>query len=136
MRIQSKSRKVFNVCNFIILSLLAVIFILPYLMILSASFTDEWKFPEKGYSLIPYGFTFENYTALFKNDTMIFRSLLNSLFFTVTGTLAHVTTNCLAAYPLSKKNFMGKNAIMKIRCLQCSFRAARFLPIFLFVVWD
>lgn len=114
MRIESRSRKIFNGCNIAILSLLGICFLLPYLMILSASFTDEGRFLAHGYSLIPRGFTFHSYIRLFKGDSTIVRALGNSVFLTVCGTALHVGTTALAAYPLSKKKFVGGGVIMKI----------------------
>ncbi|MCI8500393.1 MAG: carbohydrate ABC transporter permease [Clostridia bacterium] len=131
--IRSKKEKAFNVCNIVILSLLGVCFVLPYLFILSASLMSEGEYLARGYSLIPYGFTFDAYVQLFKYDTTILKSLGCSIFLTVTGTLLHTCVNVLAAYPLSKPNFVGKNLLMKILIFAMLFSGG-LIPTYILIV--
>ena len=133
MKIRSKKEKAFNIVNICILSLLGVCFLLPYLLILSASFMSEGEYLARGYSIIPYGFTFEAYQSLFRNDNTIIRSLGNSLFLTVVGTLLHTSVNVLAAYPLSKGNFVGKNVTMKLLIFAMLFSGG-LIPTYMIIV--
>jgi putative aldouronate transport system permease protein len=133
MRIESKSRKVFNVCNIIFLCLLGVFFLVPYLLILSASFTSEAQFLRHGYSLIPRGLTIHAYVTLFKDDTTIIRAIGNSIFLTVTGTIVHVGTTACAAYPLSKRNFFGRNVIWKILIFSMLFSGG-LVPTYMLII--
>lgn len=131
--IKSKKEKAFTVINHIILSLLGVCFVLPYLFILSASFMSEGEFLSRGYSLIPYGFTIDAYVKLFQYDTTILKSLGCSIFLTVAGTLLHTTVNVLAAYPLSKPKFVGKNLLMKILIFAMLFSGG-LIPTYILIV--
>ena len=131
--IRSKKEKAFNVCNIIILSLLGICFVLPYLFILSASLMSEGEYLARGYSLIPYGFTFDAYVQLFKYDTTILKSLGCSIFLTVTGTILHTSVNVLAAYPLSKPKFVGKNVLMKILIFAMLFSGG-LIPTYILIV--
>ena len=131
--IRSKKEKAFNVCNIIILSLLGICFVLPYLFILSASLMSEGEYLARGYSLIPYGFTFDAYVQLFKYDTTILKSLGCSIFLTLTGTLLHTCVNVLAAYPLSKPKFVGKNVLMKILIFAMLFSGG-LIPTYILIV--
>lgn len=114
MRIETKARKAFNVCNIIILSILGICFVVPYLMIVSASFTSTKMFNLHGYSVLPRGITFSAYISIFRDGETILRAIGNSLFYTVVGTCLHVSVNIMAAYPLSKRDFVGKGVVMRI----------------------
>lgn len=130
--IKSKKEKAFNVCNIVILSLLGVCFVLPYLYILSASFMSEGAFDKHGYSLIPYGFSFQAYGKLFQ-DFSIIKSFGVSIFLTLTGTVLHTTVNVLTAYPLSKPKFVGKNVLMKILIFAMLFSGG-LIPTYVLIV--
>lgn len=131
--IVSKSRKIFNGFNIAFLSLLGLAFLLPYVMILSASLTAEGEFLRHGYSLIPRGFTFNAYVQLFKNDLTILRSFGNSVLITVVGTVFCVAINALAAYPLSKKNFVGRKVTMYLLIFAMLFSGG-LVPTYILVV--
>lgn len=131
--IKSKKEKIFNVCNIILLSLLGICFVLPYLFILSASLMSEGEYLARGYSLIPYGFTFDAYVQLFKYDTTIIKSLGCSVFLTVAGTALHTCVNVLAAYPLSKPKFVGKNILMRILIFAMLFSGG-LIPTYILIV--
>lgn len=133
MRIESKSRKVFNIANIAILSVLGICFLVPYVMILSASLTSEGEFLAHGYSLFPRGFTFHAYAQLFKNDNTILLALGNSIFFTLCGTVLHVATTALAAYPLSKRHLVGGGIISKILIFSMLFSGG-LLPTYMLIV--
>lgn len=131
--IRSKSEKVFNVVNICILSVLGICFVVPYLLILSASFMSEGEFLARGYSIIPYGFTFESYKRLFRYDNTIIRAFGNSVFLTVVGTLLHTTVNVLTAYPLSKPKFVGCGIFMKILIFAMLFSGG-LVPTYILIV--
>lgn len=133
MKIESKSRKVFNVANIVICSLLGIAFLVPYVLILSASLTGEGEFLAHGYSLLPRGFTFHAYAQLFKKDSAILRAFGNSVFFTLTGTVLHVATTALAAYPLSKKRLVGGGVLSKILVFSMLFSGG-LLPTYMLIV--
>lgn len=114
MKIQSKGTKIFNAVNIAVLSLLGVTFVIPFLMVFSASFTSMAQFNLHGYSIFPRDFTFAAYTSIFKNHSTIWGAIGNSLFYTVVGTVAHVSVGLAAAYPLSKRDLVGKKALMRI----------------------
>ena len=133
MAIETKSRKIFNICNVAVLGLLGIAFLLPYVMIISASLTDEGAFLAHGYSVLPRDITFSAYIQLFKGDTTVIRAFFNSVFLTVCGVILHVGTTTLAAYPLSKKKFVGGGVFMKIIIFSMLFSGG-LIPTYMLIV--
>lgn len=104
---EKASRKVFNVFNYTFLVILSLIFVVPYLYVLSASFSDEISFIKTGFSIFPKKFSFGAYKYLLTTDNQMITSIGNSLFLTLVGTLITISVSMLYAYPLSKKNLIG-----------------------------
>lgn len=130
--VKSTSRKVFNGCNIAFLTVLGVMFLLPTLLILSASFMSETEYLAHGYSIIPYGFNFGNYVKLFE-DNAIIRALLNSVVVTLGGTLSSVAVTTLTAYALSKPNLVGRGVFMKI-LMFCMLFSGGLVPTYMLVI--
>lgn len=83
----SLGEKIFKVINVFMLILLSAVFIVPYLIVLSSSVSDELALLKDGYSVIPRGFTLAAYEFIFKNCPILLRSIFNSIGVTLVGTL-------------------------------------------------
>ena len=130
--VKSRSRKIFNCFNIALLTLLGLVFVLPSVLIVSASFTSESQFLRYGYSLLPRGFTFENYRKLL-SDSAIIRALFNSILVTVVGTLSSVSVTTCAAYALSKHNLVGRNVFMRI-LMFCMLFSGGLVPTYVLII--
>ena len=119
----------------IIIAMLALMFITvyPLLYTLFASFSDAkglLKFegplwgPLKPYTLRGYELTFQN--------AKLGVSVLNTLFYVLVGTFMGLIITGMAAFVLSRKNFMLKNIIMKL-IMFTMFFSGGIIPLF-FVV--
>ena len=75
MKIRSKGEKVFQVFNYIALTLLGLIFVVPYALILAGSLTSEAAFLRDGYSLWPSEWSFEAYKTVFAAGSEIMQAL-------------------------------------------------------------
>ena len=103
----SGGRIAFNICNYTLLTLLALVFVIPYMYVLSTSFSDEFTFANVGFTLIPRKWSINAYKFLLTYDDQLLKSVLNSLIITVCGTLLCTAVSMLYAYPLSKKYLRG-----------------------------
>jgi putative aldouronate transport system permease protein len=99
--ISLKSRIVINLM-FVLLSLCCII---PFLLVLSISFSSESAITSYGYKLIPMEFSLSAYKFLFDDLSQIARSYAITAFVTVVGTLASVILVALYAYTLYRKDF-------------------------------
>ena len=88
----------------IILAILALLCLIPMLMIVSASVTDEAELYEFGYSLFPRNPTLNTYIFLLQSKgKMLLRAFFTTLTVTVLGTLYSVTITTLFAYAVTQK---------------------------------
>lgn len=95
-------------CLFIIV--FAVACIIPLILVISASFTDEATLNRLGYSLIPHRFSFDAYKLVFSTED-IPRAYAVTLFITAVGTFLSLAFSCSIAYPMSVKNFRNRGRI-------------------------
>lgn len=103
----SKGRIAFNICNYTILALLTIVFVVPYMYVLSTSFSNEYVFYEVGFKLLPQKWSLDAYKFLLTYDNQMLTSVWNSVLVTVGGTFLTTLVSMLYAYPLSKKYLRG-----------------------------
>ncbi|MCS7459653.1 carbohydrate ABC transporter permease [Paenibacillus doosanensis] len=110
---ESADDRLFTIANYIILSLFTVTILYPLIYIVSASFSSSAAVISGKVWLYPVDPTLAGYEAVFKHR-LIMSSFLNSVFYTVVGTTINVLFTLIAAYPLSRKDFMPRHAIMAL----------------------
>lgn len=86
----------------------AAICILPLVLVLSISLSDETTVIANGYKFIPEQFSISAYDFLFKDMEQIVRSYGVSIFVTVVGTVISVALTAFYAYPLSRRDLPYK----------------------------
>lgn len=108
---KSKGYAIFNVFNYIILTFLALICVIPLIHILAVSFSTKAAANANLVGLIPVGLTFDAFMETIGNDNFS-NALLNSFIRTITGTALCMGVVFLAGYALSKEEsvFKGRNA--------------------------
>ena len=97
----SVSRKIFMVCNFIILTGLSLICILPFINLLAISFSDMTSVAANAVSFWPVGFNTAAYKFILDNNQFL-RALWISIQRTVLGVILNIFLIIITAYPLSK----------------------------------
>lgn len=102
---EKRKISVFEVISIIVLLLMAAICIIPFALMISASFTDNATVAVSGYSFIPRKFSLEAYQYLWKEGLKILRSVGISFMVTGIGTLSSIVITLLLAYPLSRKDY-------------------------------
>ena len=99
----SKGRIAFNIINYTLLSLLTLVFVIPYMFVLSTSLSDEIAFVKNGFTLLPVQWSLKAYEFLLTYDTQMISAVGNSIIVTLAGTALVTLVSMLYAYPLSKK---------------------------------
>ncbi|HIS59218.1 MAG TPA: carbohydrate ABC transporter permease [Candidatus Faecousia faecipullorum] len=107
----SQDRVVFNIIAYIVLGILSVCCLLPFLLVLSGSFSDQTSILTHGYQLIPETFSLDAYTTLFKIPGELLRAYAVTIFVTFTGTFLGLFLTSMAAYVLSSKSFRYRNQV-------------------------
>jgi putative aldouronate transport system permease protein len=99
--------------NRIIIFFLVSITIVPLIYVLIASFMDPTVLLNKGISFSPSDWTLAGYERVFADDSIL-RGFLNSLFYSFTFSVITVFITVLTAYPLAKRDLVGRNPILMI----------------------
>ncbi len=103
--------KIFKIVSTIILGLLALVALLPIILIVIASFTDETTLLRNGYSFFPEMWSADAYVYMIQQGSTIFRAYGISILVTIIGTVVSVLITTMIAYPMSRRNFKYKNAL-------------------------
>lgn len=109
MKRKLNSEKIFRSFAFVVLLILVIVCILPIILIIVASFTDETTLLANGYRFFPQKYGLEAYVYLLKQSVMMLRAYKISILVTVIGTLASLVLSTTFAYPLSRKDFKYRN---------------------------
>lgn len=123
--------RVFNVVNYVVLSLFFIIVLYPLIYIVSASFSSSNAVISGRVWLWPVEPGIKGYIAVFENKA-IWTGFRNSMIYTVLGTVLNVILTIVAAYPLARKDFVGRNAIMFIFVFTIMFSGG-IIPTYLLV---
>ena len=102
---------VFNVIGYLLVGLVALVCLLPFIMLISGSFSSEQAIRFTGYGLLPKEFTLEAYRIVFKYPQKIARAYGVSISITLIGTALGLFITTMAAYVISRKDFKYRNAI-------------------------
>nr|WP_145405940.1 carbohydrate ABC transporter permease [Paenibacillus xylanexedens] len=119
--------------NYMLLSLVAAVCVLPFMYILAASFTAPEQLLLKGFVLFPTQFSLEGYRYILSTETIL-NSLCISIFITVTGTLLNLLFTALMAYPLAQRDLMGGKLFMRLIVFSMLFSGGM-IPTYLVVRW-
>ena len=103
--------KPFIAFMYVLMALLTIACLFPFLLLFMSSITSEATLAVNGYSLFPEEFSLDAYRFLWTTRKNLLHSLGISVFVTTVGVIANVTLTTLFAYPLSRKDLPGRNAI-------------------------
>ena len=107
------SDRVFVAVNYTLLTLLFLVVLYPIVYVVSSSFSDAKAVLAGRVVLFPVKPSLEGYRAVFRyRDVWV--GYGNTVFYTVVGTLVNLTLTMMAAYPLSRRDFVGRDLIMFI----------------------
>lgn len=106
----SRGDKIFNGFNMILVGIFTLVILYPLLFVVFASLSDPRHIFDQVLLLWPRGFTLEGYKRVFANGD-IWMGFKNAVIYTALGTAVNVIMTTLAAYPLSRRDFRGRNVI-------------------------
>ncbi|MDY4192554.1 MAG: carbohydrate ABC transporter permease [Oscillospiraceae bacterium] len=106
--LQTKGEKAFQLIAHLVMILETICVILPFVLLIMSSFTDENELVAYGYSFWPNKFSIEAYKYLIKKGGSIFRAYGLTIAATVVGTTIHLMMGSMLAFSLALKNLPGK----------------------------
>jgi len=108
----SASRRLFVIFNYVILTLLSLVFVLPMLSLVSTSLVSQAEIQERGnLFLFPRKIDYSAYKILLNKDSIVWNAYGITLFRVAVGTLIQMTVTCMLAYALSKKDLPFRGII-------------------------
>lgn len=110
---ESLPDKIFIIGIYILLSLVLVAVLYPIIYVVSASFSSPSAVIGGKVWLLPVEPTLMGYQAVFKNNQII-SGFVNSFIYMIVGTIINLIMTMLCAYPLAKKDLVGRNIITGI----------------------
>lgn len=94
-----------QICLNIVFILICALYVLPMVLMVSISFTDESVLRAGGYSLIPHKASLEAYKLAFSNTTQLLQSYKVTAITSIASTALAITIMGLLAYPLSRRDY-------------------------------
>lgn len=99
--------RAFSAVRIIILVILCILVIYPIYYMLIISISDGFAVIRGEVTVVPKNVNLNAYKAIL-SDEYIPRSYMNTIVYTLIGTMINVIMTALCAYPLSRKNFYGR----------------------------
>jgi len=127
----SASEKLFQIFNYVILTIAASTMLFPFLHLLAMSFSSPVAADSKEVFLWPVGFTFGTWEHILQNRGL-WQSFGITIWVTVIGTLFSMILSVLTAYPLSRQEFLVRKQVMLFIVITMIFNAP-LIPFFLTV---
>ncbi len=104
--LRGRGDKIFQVVCYVVLIILALSAVLPFIMLLASSFTDNAALRVNGYGFWPSVFSSYAYEYMFQGKAaQIFRSYGITFFITIFGTVISLLIGPMFAYTMSRRDY-------------------------------
>ena len=97
--------------SLVIMLIVTITCILPFILMISASVTEEKELIKEGYKFWPKKVSLATYEYLWAKRETIGKAYLMSILVTLGGTVVNVLITSLFAYPLYRKDFKARNIL-------------------------
>lgn len=111
MKIKDRSTIPFHIVKGVLLTLLSIVCVLPFIVIISGSLTDNYTILKEGFSLFPRNTTVEAYRTIFRSPEGIIQAYKMNFYYTFMGTALGLLVITLTAYVISRKDFKYRNTV-------------------------
>ena len=108
-RKMTKDQMIVNIVGYILIGIFALVCVIPFYLIIVASFTDESEWIRNGYPIIPTVFSVQSYLLCLKNPVSIAKAYGTTIGVTAVGTAFAVFIATMTGYVLSRKDFPWRN---------------------------
>ena len=104
-----QSSRGFRIAGHVVLGLLSLSCILPLLLLVMSSFATEASLMSGGYSFWPSEFGLDAYRYLWHSRSQIITAYKMTILATFCGTSMNLALTTMLAYPLSRRDLIGRN---------------------------
>ena len=99
-----------NVIAYVFCGLVALLCLIPFIIIISSSFSSEEAVLQNGFSLLPQDFSLQAYETVFREPVVVFRAYATTILLTLCGTVLGLLLQTMTAYVLARKTFTWRRA--------------------------
>ncbi|MGL5021616.1 MAG: carbohydrate ABC transporter permease [Mycoplasmatales bacterium] len=101
----------YNIIILILVSFIAILCVLPYILAIGVSFTSEEYIRQYGFSLFPQDFSLDAYKIIFTDISRISSAYFITIIVTVLGTIFALFVTLTLGYVISRKDFKYRNSL-------------------------
>lgn len=116
-----------------ILIVMSLMYLIPFIYVISVSFTDETSLLLEGYRMIPKVFSTRAYEMVFSDPTQILNSYRTTIIFTAVSTALAVFVMGMMAYPLARYGYRHGKVVTALVLFTMLFNAGM-VPNYLLIV--
>lgn len=109
---QTRDEKRFQIFAHAIMIILSFCAIVPFVLLVISSFTDNNTLIANGYSFTPEKWSAYAYQYIFKTGNSVLHAYWISIILTIVGTIASLLLTTFLAYAISKPDLPGRNLMM------------------------
>lgn len=109
----SFSDRVLIIIVYAVLALLSTLFLYPLLYVLSASFSDPKAVESGQLVLLPINASMDGYAYVFQYKE-VWSGYINTIIYTVVGTICNLVVTLPCAYALSRRDMRGRTMLMMV----------------------
>ena len=131
---RSLGNTAFDILNYLILSIFALITLYPFYYILIFAFNDPIDSARGGLYLLPRIFSVDSFRAIF-SDNDILTPMGIAVARTLLGTASMIVCTLIIAYCLSRKHLLLRGAIMKL-IVFTMYVSGGIIPIYMVMKWS
>lgn len=100
-------QKRWQIASHIVMIFLSLLALLPFVLLVISSLTDETVALLRGYSYFPEKWSLEAYLYILDNSSVFVKAYLMTILVTIIGTIVSLILTSLTAYTLSKRQLPG-----------------------------
>ncbi len=126
--------RLFITAAYLFVMIVAVLGVLPFIMLLSGSFTSESYIINHGYSLIPGEFSLAAYKSIFKNAQSVVNAYGVTVMTTAAGTVMALFMTSMTAYVLHRRDFPYRSKISFFMYFTTLFSGG-LTPYYMLMMW-
>jgi len=130
-----RSDIVLQTISYVVVTFFALFCIIPFVLILSASFSSEAAIMKSGFGLFPKDFSTTAYEWIFRAPRQIIGSYVVTIVMTVCGTAIGLFVIAMTGYALNRKDFPFRNHVSFFIYFTTLFSAG-LAPTFLWIARD
>lgn len=119
---ESVPERIFSACNYVILTIVALLMLYPIANIIAVSFSNYNEYLKAPWIIWPRQFTLEAYKLVFRNS-YFWRSYGNTIIVTIASTALSLTITLMFAWAMARREVKGKPLFMSILIFTMVFNA-------------